>query len=287
MPEQQTLGAGTQERLGLVLGGGGVAGVAWHVGMLLGLAEGGIDLSGADRIVGTSAGSTVAAQLSGGMDFADMFARQVDPATLVTELKPTVSIADLWAQMAPIYTEAKDAVERRQKLCRLALDADTVDEAVRHRVIAARLAGLDWGDDRVSVVAVETRSGERRVFDRSSGVGLVDAVAASCAVPGIWPPVTIGDDRYVDGGIWSLTNTDLATGCSRVVVLAPIADDVLPVELAGLGAGVVSAVVTPDDASLAAFGTDVLDPAVREASARAGLAQGRAEVDRLAPVLAG
>jgi NTE family protein len=287
MPEGQNAGVGTEERLALVLGGGGVAGVAWHIGVLLGLAEGGVDLSGADHIVGTSAGSTVAAQIGGGLALADMFARQIDPASLVNELKPTVSVAELWAQMAPIYAESADAAERRQKLCRLALDADTVDEAVRRRVIAARLEGLDWHGDRVSVVAVETATGARRVFDRSSGVDVVDAVAASCAVPGIWPPVTIDGDRYVDGGIWSLTNTDLATGCARVVVLAPIADDVLPVELAGLGAGVMSAVVTPGDASLAAFGTDVLDPASREGSARAGLDQGRGEVDRIGTLLAG
>ena len=287
MPDNQRAGTGTEGRSGLVLGGGGVAGVAWHIGVLLGLAEGGVDLSGADRIVGTSAGSTVAAQIGGGLSLADMFARQVDPATLVNELKPAVSIAELWTQMAPIYAESADAGERRRRLGRLALDAHTVDEAERRQVIAARLEGLDWEGDRVSVVAVEAATGLRRVFDRSSGVDLVDAVAASCAVPGIWPPVTIGHDRYVDGGIWSLTNTDLATGCARVVVLAPIADEVLPVELAGLGADVVSAVVTPDDASLAAFGADVLDPAVREASARAGLAQGHIEVDRLRPVLAG
>ena len=189
--------------------------------------------------------------------------------------------------MAPIYADSADAGERRLRLCRLALDADTVDEPVRRQVIAARLRGLDWNGDRASVVAVDTATGRRRVFDRSSGVDVVDAVAASCAVPGIWPPVTIGDHRYVDGGIWSLTNTDLATGCHRVVVLAPIADEALPLELSGLGADVVSAIVTPDAASLAAFGDDVLDPAVREPSARAGLVQGRTEAARLAPVLAG
>jgi len=274
-------------RLGLVLGGGGVAGIAWHIGVLVGLCEGGVDLSVADHLVGTSAGSTVAVQIAGGLTLTEMFARQIDTATLASELKATVSIAELWSQMAPIYAESADDAERRRRLCRLALDADTVDEAVRRRVIAARLEGLDWTDDRVSVVAVEASTGERRVFDRSTGVDLVDAVAASCAVPGIWPPVTIGGARYVDGGIWSLTNTDLATGCGRVVVLAPLADEVLPVELAGLGAGVLSAVITPDAASLTAFGTNVLDPLVREPSARAGLAQGRAEAARLGPSLAG
>ncbi|HEX7442621.1 MAG TPA: patatin-like phospholipase family protein [Acidimicrobiales bacterium] len=269
-------------QLGLVLGGGGIAGIAWHTGVLRGLAESGIDLSSAERLVGTSAGATVAVQVGAGCSVADLFDRQVDPASLATELTPHLSVTDLWERMAPIYTDSADDAERRLRLGRLALEAETVDEAVRRRVIAARLDGLDWAGDRVSVVAVEAATGRRRVFDGTSGVDVVDAVAASCAVPGVWPPVTIDGARYVDGGIWSITNSDLAPGCTRVVVLAPIPDQSMHAELAGLGDGVATVVVTPDDASRAAFGTDVLDPAVREPSARAGLAQGRAEAPRLA-----
>ena len=273
-------------RLSLVLGGGGIAGIAWHTGVLRGLSESGVDLASADHLVGTSAGATVAVQVGAGCTVADLFERQVDPESLATELTPGLSVTELWERMAPIYTDSVDDDERRLRLGRLALEAETVDEAVRRRVIAARLEGLDWAGDRVSVVAVEAATGRRQVFDRSSGVDVVDAVAASCAVPGVWPPVTIDGARYVDGGIWSITNSDLAIGCARVVVLAPIPDQALRAELAGLGAGVASAVVTPDDASRAAFGADVLDPAVREPSARAGLAQGRAEAQRLARLLA-
>ena len=79
---------------------------------------------------------------------------------------PDLSVAELWERMAPIYAESADDAERRRRLGRLALDADTVDEAVRRRVIAARLDGLDWAGDRVSVVAVEATTGRRRVFDR-------------------------------------------------------------------------------------------------------------------------
>ena len=125
------------------------------------------------------------------------------------------------------------------------------------------------------------------MFDAASGVDVVDAVAASCAVPGVWPPVTIGGSRYIDGGIWSLTNSDLATGCDLVVVLAPLFDQAMHAELAGLGTRVESVVITPDNRSIAAFGSDVLDPAVREPSARAGLAQGLGESARIAAILAG
>ena len=287
MPEGSETGALTPgRRLGLVLGGGGIAGIAWHTGVLLGLAESGVDLTVADRIVGTSAGATVAVQIGAGRPVRDLFDRQVDPASLATELTPGLSVADLWEQMVPIYTESADEDERRRRLGRLALGAATVDVAVRRDVIAARLGGLGWSGQRVSVVVVDASTGERRVFDGTSGVDVVDAVAASCAVPGVWPPVTIDGAPYMDGGTWSLTNSDLASGCSRVVVLAPLSDGAMHAGLAGLGAGVSSTVIAPDDASLEAFGADVLDPAVREPSARAGLAQGRLEAARLAPLLA-
>ena len=274
-------------RLALVLGGGGIAGIAWHTGMLCGLAQGGADLTSAHRLIGTSAGATVAVQVGGGCTVDELFNRQVDPTSLATELTPGLSVTELWELMVPIYTESADEDERRRRLGCLALDAHTVDEAVRRRVVVARLEGVDWGDGRVAIVACEAMTGQRRVFDGASGVDVVDAVAASCAVPGVWPPVTIDGSRYIDGGIWSLTNSDLATGCDLVVVLAPLSDQAMHAELAGLGTGVQSVVITPDQASIAAFGSDVLDPAVKEPSARAGMAQGLREAERIAAVLAG
>jgi NTE family protein len=115
------------------------------------------------------------------------------------------------------------------------------------------------------------------VFDKDSGAGLVDAVTASCAIPGIWPPVTIGGDRYIDGGTRSVVNADLAAGYQRVLILAPMADPSLDEQVARLvaaGEEVQVQVITPDDESTAAFGLNPLDPAVRAPAARAGYAQG-------------
>jgi NTE family protein len=273
--------------LALVLGGGGIAGIAWHTGILLGLVQSDSDPTVAEVLVGTSAGATVAAQVGSGSDLAELFRRQVDAGTRGAEIASPVSMTDLIGKLAPIFSGGYDAAECRRRLGALALAANTVEEAERHRVIAARLDGLDWPDRRVDVVVVDAATGERRVFDRSSGVTMVDAVAASSAVPGVWPPVAIGGHRYVDGGVWSVTNTDLASGCDRVLVLAPIVDPALGVEVAGLGPDVRVEVIRPDAASLTAFGTDVLDLAVREPSARAGLVQGHAEADRVRDLLAG
>jgi NTE family protein len=166
----------------------------------------------------------------------------------------------------------------------MALAADTVSEPVRRAVVAGRLPTDEWPERPMVTVAADALSGDRQVFDRGSGVGLVDAVAASSAVPGIWPPVTIGGSRYIDGGICSLTNADLVVGYQRVLVLAPMVDPELADQVAAVeGSGRV-VVVSPDEPSLAAFGADPLDPAVRAPSALAGRRQGVGAVADVAEV---
>jgi len=265
----------------LVLGGGGVAGIAWETGVLTGLADGGVDVTGADLVVGTSAGSTVAAQITTGVSLADLFARLVDPDGRPGELTAPADLASLGQFWIDAVSSTSSAVELRKAVGALALETDTVPEAARLRVIAGRLPNHAWPDRAVRIVAVDTRTGEERVFDEGSGVSLVDAVAASCAVPGIWPPITIDGQRYMDGGIRSVLNADLAAGHDVVLILAPI-EDLLPVSdevstgMKKLEAESRIHSVRPDEASTAAFGSDLLDPATREPSARAGRVQGQA-----------
>ena len=260
----------------LVLGGGGLAGIAWHTGMAYGLAEAGVDVTSADFLVGTSAGSTVAAQLGSGLGVGDWYRRQVELDLQTEELRPQgMSIERLWELMIQLAEEFPDPSDRRRQAGKLALGADTPSEPARRALVAGRLAGLGWPERPVAIVAVDATTGERRVFDAHSGVDLVDAVAASSAVPGVWPPVTIGDTRYVDGGIYSSCNADLAAGYQRVLVLAPIADGEIDGQMDQVRATGLIELLTPDAEALAAFGTDPLDPAVRAPAARAGYAQGR------------
>ncbi|GAB1516639.1 patatin-like phospholipase family protein [Actinophytocola sp. KF-1] len=264
----------------LVLGGGGLAGIAWETGLLAGLAAAGTDVAGADFLLGTSAGSVVATQLATGVPLPDLLDRQVDPARQNRELAPAgLSHLALWEELTSATEQPADPAEARRRQGRFALAADTVPEAERRAVIAARLPVHEWPARRLAVVAVEAVSGEPAVFDRESGVDLVDAVAASCAVPGVWPPVTIGGTRYVDGGVRSLNNADLAAGYDRVLVVAPVTDPQTAAQVAALterGAHV--EVVTPDERTAAIFAGDPLDPAVRTPAARAGLAQAGATV---------
>jgi NTE family protein len=268
----------SDQRRALVLGGGGITGIAWEIGVLAGLAEAGVDLTGADLVVGTSAGSVVGAQLTSGADLEMLFARQLDPPT--GEQAARMTRAALARYGWAVLRSRGDDVGFRRRVGALALAAEqaglTPTEQERLDVIGSRLVSREWPDRDLRITAVDAESGEFRVLDRTSGVPLLQAVAASCAVPGVYPPVTIDGRRYVDGGMRSAANADLAEGHDRVVVLAPIPRGMGPLasvdaQVTGMVARV--AVVSPDDASRRAIGRNVLDPAARAGSARAGRAQ--------------
>ena len=263
-------------RHALVLGGGGIAGIAWHTGMLHGMAGAGLDVTDADFIVGTSAGATVTAQFASGVPLDVWFGRQVDPALQNQELRPTgMSIGDLWEAMIRIHEEVPDPAERRRRIGAMALATETVPESVRRAVVEGRLIDHHWPERHIATVVVDTATGDRCVFDASSGVDLIDAVAASSAVPGVWPPVTIGNHRYLDGGVYSLCNADLAAGHERVLVMVPMVDPALDDQLELVRTKGRVEVLSPDRDSLTAFGTEPLDPSIRAAVARAGFAQGQ------------
>ncbi|WP_236792465.1 patatin-like phospholipase family protein [Amycolatopsis sp. GM8] len=273
-------------RRAVVLGGGGVAGIAWETGYLTGLAEAGRSILDADLFLGTSAGSTVAAQVTSGVPLPELYQRQVDPALQTPELAAILDAEAMGALFGSAYAEATSPLDMRRRIGALALEALTVPEPQRREVIAARLPRHTWPSVDLRVVAVDAHSGEERVFDRDSGVGLVDAVAASCAVPATWPPVAIGERRYIDGGVRSAENADLAAGSDRVLVFQvmeiPDSPD-LGDQLAGLRAGGAQVtVVRPDEAAKTALGPNLLDPEVRGPAAKAGYEQGLREATDLA-----
>src|ERR1700677_4423690 len=209
----------------LVLGGGGVAGIAWITGLLAGLADAGQDVTGAELIVGTSAGSSLAAQVGSGLALDDLFERQTDPALQAREISVELDMGNLAAEFTELLTGGGSTQDALRRVGTYALQADTVPEARRRAAVGSPLPSPVWPQRRILLVAVDADTGEMRVFDRQSGVNLTDAVAASCAVPGIWPPVTIEGRRYIDGGTRSNDNADLASGFGEVVVVSPLGYD--------------------------------------------------------------
>jgi NTE family protein len=270
----------------LVLGGGGVTGVAWEIGMLLGLAEAGLDLSAADLFVGTSAGSVVAAQVTSGAPLEQLYEAQL--ADAAGESAAHMSRAAL-ARFLLAMAWPGNPQRARARLGRAALRAKTVSEAERRSVIAQRLPSHDWPQQRLLIPAVDAETGAVVVFTKDSSVSLVDAVAASCAVPLVWPPITIGSHRYIDGGVRSVANIDLAAGCERVVVIAPTTAGLRRADrpssqvqtLSKAAKDMRAVIVRPDAAARTAIGRNVLDPAHRAASANAGRAQAAGEVKQV------
>ena len=279
----------TSPRSGLVLGGGGITGIGWELGMLAGLAEAGVDLLGADLIVGTSAGSVVGAQITSGTPIEELYRRQLEPpsAERPVRLGPRVKLAYLIAFIRSRGELTRFGRQLGALSTRAAASGRLPSLEQRLAVIASRLPSPEWPERDLLVTAIDARTGVFRVIAKPDGVALADAVAASCAVPGVYPPVPIGDRTYIDGGYRSGANADLARGCSRVVVLAPVARAVGPIksprqqldELA-----VPSVLIAPDRAALAAIGKNVLDPAARRGAAQAGRAQAAHCIDQIRAV---
>ena len=278
------------DRRALVLGGGGVTGVAWEIGLITGLAGLGIDLAAADVLIGTSAGSVVGADIASGQELEVLYQAQLAPPA------PEPAARMGWGiigRLIWIMSTSRDPARARARVGHWALAARTMPEADRRKVIEARLPTSDWPAKNLKIIAVDARTGESMVFDSAGDAGLVDAVGASCAVPGVWPPVTIGDRRFVDGGLRSIANADLAAGYERVVIVAPVAKGAghltsprrQAAALTAAGARVV--LVQPDRAAVHAIGRNVLDLSRRAAAAAAGRAQAAAEADAVRAVWPG
>ena len=297
------------KHVALVLGGGGAAGNAWLIGIVAGLAEAGLDLTqAADLVIGTSAGATTAAQVRSGIPPAELLASvlsgPVRPAGQTGERPPSLPMATVFERMRAIGAAARSAADLQRAMGAFGLESDSIlgpGAAQRRAIVAARLPSPEWPDRPMIVTVVDAHTGELAAFDRDSGVELADAVSASTAAPGLVPTVGINGARYIDGGVRSTENADLASGYAKVVVLSPLggrsgtlpegqfeglrrfpgADLASQVEaLRGQGSRV--EVITPDAESRAAMGVNQMDLATRIPAARAGFAQGKQEAARLA-----
>jgi NTE family protein len=288
----------------LVLGGGGPVGIAWEAGLLAGLARGGVDLGAADFIVGTSAGSFVGSQLAMGRkpeDLAAVILAEGDrlPSARSGAPRPAPDVNWLFVKMQEAREGHRDPQVVRAEIGALALAAQTVGEEDFIRSFGRSLSELPadaWPSRAFACTAVDAHTGEFVVWDAPAKVGLARAVASSCSVPGIFPPITLNGRRYIDGGMRSPTNADVARGHDVTVVVAlrlgaangPAAEATrsqLDAEMAVLREdGRRAELLLPDDASAEAFGLNLMDASRRPAAARAGLAQGEAMAQSLRKV---
>jgi NTE family protein len=286
----------------LVLGGGGSAGNAWLIGVITGLLDAGLDVTDADLIIGTSAGSTAAAQIAATSP-AELLAgilsaaprQRTGPVGSEHGRAPLGPSADHMERTSGIIAAAENPADMRRRMGAAALAMDAASDGSAQTqwraTVAARLPSQHWPERAVLITAVDAHTGEPVVFDRHSGVDLVDAVAASTANGFGVPPWRIGDRRYIDGGYRRNENADLAAGYGRVLVLSPLSGRTrhplewgmqLAAQVDELRAGGSRIeTILPDSDSLSAFGTNLMDQSTRPAAARAGYEQGRALAGRL------
>ena len=286
----------------LVLGGGGPVGIAWESGLIAGLAQGGVDLGAADHIQGTSAGAFVGLRLAMGEACATLADPILSDATSMVRnvARSTRKPPDL-TQVMRIMAKAKEAkrdlAEARAEIGAMALAAPTMTEDEYIQSFGRQFAALGddaWPTRSFACTGVAADTGAFQLWTQDSGVGVGRAVAASCSFPGIYPPVTINGQRWIDGGARSMTNADLITGHDVVLIvqvrmsewtpggaLAKLFDYLEP-EVASLeaaGAKVIS--ILPDPASVTALGGNPMDFEKRAGAARAGLIQGLATAEAI------
>jgi len=254
------------------------------VGLIDGVRKLGVDLGLADLIVGTSAGARTGAQLAtGALERSAEMYRRAETPSLIAPVGLDVFVT---ASMRIVASEP-DPQEAARRIANLApLGAGLVPDAERRKFVAAQVPSRAWpARPRFKVTAVDAGSGERAVFDAGSGADLHDALAASGALPGIFPLVAIAGRRYADGGVYSLYNADVAAGCDVVVVLTPTPlnpylKSKLDAEIAALGQATVGVLVADQD-SLKAIGPNPLSADAAVAAVVAGAEQGKREIDRL------
>ncbi len=285
----------------LVLGGGGSTGNAWLIGVIAGLFDAGLDVTTADLTIGTSAGSTAAAQLAGASPaelldatVAAVPQQRTGPIRSGRASGPNHAASDHLERFRAIIASSADLADLRRRMGAAALDNEAASNgswsAQWRATVAARLPGEHWPERAIHITAVDAHTGQPVTFDRHSGIDLVDAVAASCAGGGL--PYRIGDHRYIDGGYRAnAENADLAAGYERVLVLSPLGGRTLfPLdwgtqlavqveELRARGSRVETMV--PDRSSEHLFGANAMDPSLRPHAARAGYGQGRALAGQL------
>jgi len=280
----------------LVLGGGGPVGIAWEAGLLAGLAEGGVAAGEADFIVGTSAGSVVGALVAMGREPASIAQPIIAEADRPREVPGQVAenrpgapnMLVLFQKMQEAASGERDPGEVRREIGAFALAAQTVGEEQFIGGFGRQLAQADgaWPGHGYACTAVDCETGAFVVWDAAASAPLSRAVASSCAVPGVFPAITLNGRKYMDGGMRSATNADLAKGHARTLIVAlrlgggEMAERMmrpLEREMAAIrDSGGAVELLTPDEASVAAFGANLMNPRNRPAAAKAGLEQGRA-----------
>jgi NTE family protein len=270
----------------VILGGGGVTGIAWEIGVLAGLRGAGIDLHQvADALFGTSAGAFAATLIARNADIEERYAAQFQPDPFEVPAAMPPHIIALYEDAIQAHYGEATALARAYG--QIARNATTIGTEVRRTVVEQRLGSAHWPDDKLHFASIDADSGELVVLDRSSGLSLAEAAMASGAVPGLWPLVRAGGREWIDGGMISAANVHLGSGFERVLVIAPVSESTTGFDSVEEAAnrlrhdGAVVLVITPDEPTAEAIGPNLFDPSRRGVAAKEGRRQANVHADEV------
>ncbi|MFE3192788.1 patatin-like phospholipase family protein [Nocardia sp. NPDC059240] len=255
----------------LVLGGGGAVGLSWMAGVVIGLREHGIDTALAERIVGTSAGAVVGAALAAEVDLTLLLRRPGPDSDLEPiEFDPN-SFGEILGLLA---TPGLDPAEARRRVGARALEMNVGDPAAHIARIGGFVGNVAWPQRDLRITAVSVTTGDLQVWTPDGKATLPEALASSTSVPGVFPPIPIDGDFYIDGGMRSPINADLAAGAERILIIEPLAHLFPHVPSDRDLGGAATSFIVPDADAIAAYGLDLFNAAALEPAYEAGLRQG-------------
>ncbi|MDE1995568.1 MAG: patatin-like phospholipase family protein, partial [Rhizobiaceae bacterium] len=276
----------------LVLSGGGPIAVAWECGLIAGLAQSGCTLADADFILGTSAGAIVGAQLAGGRDPVVMAEKIMAEADRPRGAgNGALHSAEAITKLPELFAKSQSSELGRIEVGAYALASSTPDDIATYVQQMSSIIDVDYWPETLGIVAVDIADGKPRILRQDCGATLGTAVAASCCLPGLSPPVPIAGRLYMDGGMRSTANADLIAHFDTVFILGfhppgPVGQRIMSRVTAQADTlttgGMRVLVVAPDEACLEAIGANSRDFSRRPQIARTAIMQGGAIADRLA-----
>ncbi|AGZ26048.1 MULTISPECIES: patatin-like phospholipase family protein [Staphylococcus] len=273
----------------LVLGGGGITGIAWESGVLAALIENGMKISQIDKIFGTSAGAFVGAVLSNNQDMKSYYHYLNENKDPNEQTKLKKEVYEMWRQA---YIQGGNNQESIGRLLGEMIDQvqPVISMKERKKAIAKRLNDSKWTSQLV-ITAINARTGQLETINQQIGMDLIDSVAASEAVPGLWPHVTMNGKDYIDGGMVSSTNACLAKDFKQILIIAPLTQkigklpNVFDDEITLSNTSDVYT-ITPDEFSKSIIGDNIYDASVIIEVGNAGYEQGKRlvkEIEALMP----
>ncbi|MFF2550963.1 patatin-like phospholipase family protein [Nocardia sp. NPDC058058] len=263
----------------LILGGGGALGICWMTGLAVGLREAGIDLSLADRVVGTSAGAVVGSVITGHGDLRQLVSMPVPDGDA-----PHIDPAGFGEIMGILATPGISGNEARRRAGARALEMGVGDPDDHIARIAGVAAVSEWPEADFIVTAVDITTGELQPWTRDGVATLPQALASSTSVPGVFPPIPIDGRYYIDGGMRSPINADLAAGAEFMLIIEPLAHLFPHAPSDGELGGATTLSIIPDAETIAVFGIDLFNPAALHPSYEAGYRQAAEAATRLKAV---